>query len=245
MPLIEARNVHKTYSLGRVDVPVLRGASIAVEEGECVAILGASGSGKSTLLHILGGLDRPDARPDTSVRFRGAPIESFSANRSGGGSGGLNGYRNVAVGFVFQFYHLLPELRVTENVTIGAMVRYGIGYPSRSREVRQRAEALLSAFGLGHRLSHRPAELSGGERQRVAIARALINDPAILLADEPTGNLDRKTGSAILDSLVQYRAQSNRTMVIVTHDEEVARRADRIVRLEDGCIAAAPTATTV
>ncbi|MGE3107545.1 MAG: ABC transporter ATP-binding protein [Phycisphaerales bacterium] len=230
MTLIEGHNIHKTYRLGRVDVPVLRGASITVQEGEWVAILGASGSGKSTLLHILGGLDRPDSRTESVVRFRGKAIGGLSGRA-------LNTYRNTSVGFVFQFYHLLPELSVSDNVAVSGMVRYGARYAGKAREVRQRAGELLEAFGLAHRLNHRPAELSGGERQRVAIARALVNDPPLLLADEPTGNLDRKTGSAILDALAAHRNKTKRTMVIVTHDGEVAARADRIVRLEDGRIA--------
>jgi len=163
------------------------------------------------------------------VHFRGQDLRGF-------GQRALNSYRNLDVGFVFQFYHLLPELRVLENVTIGARVRYGVAYALHAREVNERASELLKTFGLGHRLNHRPSELSGGERQRVAIARALLNNPPLLLADEPTGNLDRKTGHAILDSLAEHRASTRRTMVLVTHDLEVAARADRIVRLDDGRI---------
>ncbi len=232
-PILAARSVHKTYRLGRVDVPVLRGATLEVEPGEWVAILGASGSGKSTLLHLLGGLDRPDRKPaggegDNSILFEGRPLNAMSA-------ADLDRYRNTAVGFVFQFYHLLPELSVVENVLVGAMIRHGRwGYLRHGRGVQAEAASLLEAFGLGHRLRHRPAELSGGERQRVAIARALINRPAVLLADEPTGNLDRKTGDAILDSLAAHRQATGRTMVLVTHDPEVAARADRVVHLQDG-----------
>jgi lipoprotein-releasing system ATP-binding protein len=244
-PILTACALHKTYRLGRVDVPVLRGVDLTIAEGEFVAILGASGSGKSTLLHLLGGLDRPD-RPGTterlsanpaeprrsSVLYRGRPLTDLSSRE-------LDHYRRTTVGFVFQFYHLLPELTVLQNVLLAAMVRRGLGYlSSPPSETTDRGRALLDRFGLGHRLRHRPAELSGGERQRVAIARALVNDPPILLADEPTGNLDRKTGSTIMDLLVGER--TGRTLVIVTHDHEVAARADRVVTLVDGRIAAAP-----
>ncbi len=232
MPQLLAQHVHKTYRLGRVDVPVLRGASLSVEEGECVAVLGASGSGKSTLLHLLGGLDRPDrAGPDVGgVSFEGRSLAACSA-------GELDRYRNRTVGFVFQFYHLLPELSVVQNAMIPAMVGVGrFGWTRAAGEVRKHAEGLLDRFGLGHRTRHRPAELSGGERQRVAIARALINRPRLLLADEPTGNLDAVTGASILDALMDLRREHKQTMVLVTHDQRVADRADRIVHLKDGVV---------
>lgn len=232
--VLRAAAVHKTYRLGRVDVPVLKGASIDVREHEWVAVLGASGSGKSTLLHLLGGLDRPDPTNGGSVAFHGRAVQEMS-NRA------LNHYRNASVGFVFQFYHLLPELTVLENTLIPAMVLHKRwGFRRRRAELTKRADELLGAFGLGHRLRHRPAELSGGERQRVAIARAIINDPPMLLADEPTGNLDRKTGEAILDLITQHRHQTGRTIVMVTHDAEVAARADRVVHLADGRVVEAP-----
>jgi ABC-type lipoprotein export system ATPase subunit len=262
MPILRAESVHKTYRLGRVAVPVLRGVNLSVEPGEWVAILGASGSGKSTLLHILGGLDRPDRPRGRAGRCPACryPLGNLQAEtcpecggdvasvRAGGGSvffnetslasmsdRQLDQYRNTAVGFVFQFYHLLPELTVTDNVLLGSMIRHGLrGYAGNRAASRDRARSLLTSFGLGHRLEHRPAQLSGGERQRVAIARALINDPPVLLADEPTGNLDRKTGRSILDALIKHRTESARTLVIVTHDLEVAQRADRIVNIEDG-----------
>jgi lipoprotein-releasing system ATP-binding protein len=264
MPILSAQSVFKTYRLGRVDVPVLRGVNLDIQRAEWVAILGASGSGKSTLLHILGGLDRPDRagrfraqaqcplcgyaaavlRNDTCpackadiagrVQFEGGSLADMSDRE-------LDRYRNTQVGFVFQFYHLLPELTVLDNVLIGSMIRHGLrGYIAARADARDHARRLLHSFGLGHRLDHRPAQLSGGERQRVAIARALINDPPLLLADEPTGNLDRKTGRAILDTMIANRAESGRTMVIVTHDVEVAQRADRIVHLEDGRIVSTP-----
>ncbi len=231
-PILEATSICKTYRLGRVDVPVLRGASIEAGEGECVAVLGASGSGKSTLLHILGGLDRPDRTDGGSVSFRGSALQDMSA-------GELDRYRRTNVGFVFQFYHLLPELNVLQNTLLAPMVRNGrFAYTKRSGELRTRAEGLLSRFGLGERLRHRPVELSGGERQRVAIARALMNEPDVLLADEPTGNLDQTTGASILAAMMELRAETGLTMVVVTHDKATAQRADRVVELRDGVMGA-------
>jgi len=229
MPLLTAQGLHKSYRLGKVNVPVLRGASIAVDRGEWVAVLGASGSGKSTLLHLLGALDRPDNGAGV-VQFGDQVITNLSEKER-------NRYRNRSVGFVFQFYHLLPELNIIENVAITAMVRYGhLGFAQRKSDVYDRARELLSAFGMEHRLRHRPNELSGGERQRVAIARALINDPPLVLADEPTGNLDSKMGSQILDVIEKLHRERTQTMVMVTHDASIASRADRIVRLENGAI---------
>ncbi len=238
-PVLSARQVSKTYRLGRVDVPVLRGVNLDIPAQQCVAILGASGSGKSTLLHLLGGLDRVDrARSGAlqgSILFQGRDLRTMRA-------GELDAYRRRSVGFVFQFYHLLPELNVVENVALAAMVRGGfLGYWRRKAELRARAEQLLGQMGLSHRLKHRPVELSGGERQRVAIARALMNDPVVLLADEPTGNLDHASGQKILDLLFALRRESNLTVVLVTHDQAVARRADRVVQLIDGQVAAPPT----
>ncbi len=231
-PLLRVDNLRKTYYLGRVDVPVLRGVSLRVDRGEFVAVLGASGSGKSTLLHLLGGLDRPDKGSESAIEYQGRALGAMSAWE-------LDRYRAEEVGFVFQFYHLLPELTVLENVLLGPMVRYGrLRYMARAKSARAEAEELLNTVGLGHRLRHRPAELSGGERQRVAIARALINQPTLLLADEPTGNLDHVTGGKILDMLMEVRRRRNQTMVVVTHDEETARRADRVIRLMDGVVVA-------
>lgn len=233
MSLIHVENLHKTYRLGRVDVPVLRGISLDVRPGEWLAVLGASGSGKSTLLHLLGGLDRPDRGNGKrgSIVFDGRALHDLSSQE-------LDRFRVTRVGFVFQFYHLLPELTVLENVAIAAMVRMGrFGY--RRSEAEGRAKKLLDAFGLSHRLKHRSAELSGGERQRVAIARALMNSPDVLLADEPTGNLDRSTGEKILDAVASLRSETGQTIVMVTHDTQIADRADRTIRLEDGLVAAA------
>jgi len=225
--LLSACDVVRTYRMGRVEVPVLKSASIDVKPGEWVAILGSSGSGKSTLLHLLGGLDRADSG---TVTFRGEHVGAYSQSR-------LDRYRNEHIGFVFQFYHLLPELNVLENTLLPATI--GIGrfeWMRRQGEIRDRARMLLERFGLSHRFRHRPAELSGGERQRVAIARALMHNPDVLLADEPTGNLDAKTGDTILDMIAeQHRA--GLTVVMVTHDQWIAARADRTVHLVDGRVA--------
>lgn len=228
--ILRVLNVRKTYKLGRVKVPVLHGVDLTVQHKEWITILGASGSGKSTLMHLIGGLDRPDrsTQHPPSITYGDRVITDL-------GSKALNQYRSTEVGFVFQFYHLLPELDIMQNVCIGAMIRYGrFGYRSHKRAVETRAKELLERFGLSDRMKHRPAELSGGERQRVAIARALINEPAVLLADEPTGNLDLKTGESILDVLTELRESSGLTMVMVTHDERIAARADRVIRLVDG-----------
>jgi lipoprotein-releasing system ATP-binding protein len=226
VPLLRAVNLYKTYRLGRVDVPVLRGASLEVRQGEWVAVHGASGSGKSTLLHLMGDLDQPDPGVG-EVRFDGRAIKSMSR-------GERNRYRNRSIGFVFQFYHLLPELNVLENTFLPALVGLTrFGYYAHRANIRTRAADLLAAFGLDHRLAHRPRELSGGERQRVAIARALVNRPQVLLADEPTGNLDEKTGAEILDLLAEQH-RNGLTIVMVTHDRAIADRADRVVELHDG-----------
>jgi len=224
--LLRAVELYKTYRLGRVDVPVLRGATLEVKAGEWVAVHGASGSGKSTLLHLMGDLDKPD----------GGVGEVYYAGRavSGMSRGERNRYRNRSIGFVFQFYHLLPELNVLENTFLPALVGLTrLGYYARRRELRGTAGELLGSFGLEHRLKHRPRELSGGERQRVAIARALMNRPRVLLADEPTGNLDEKTGGEILD-LLAAQHEGGLTIVMVTHDRAIAERADRVVELHDG-----------
>jgi lipoprotein-releasing system ATP-binding protein len=229
-PLLEAHGVKKTYRLGQTSVPVLHDASLSVNEGEWVAIVGSSGSGKSTLLHLLGGLDRAD-KDSGPISFAGEDLRRFSPARE-------NLYRNRDVGFVFQFYHLLPELTVLENAMLPSLVGLSrlAWLTGRRAELRERASELLDTCGLGHRLKHRPAELSGGERQRVAIARALINRPKVLLADEPTGNLDVRTGGGILDLLAERQAEGL-TMLMVTHDQSVAARAHRQVRIVDGRVA--------
>ena len=217
--LLSGFNLRKTYQLGRTSVPVLHGASIEIKRGEWVSILGSSGSGKSTLLHLLGGLDQPDD-DRSKVLFKEEPVWSRTNSE-------INRYRNQDVGFVFQFYHLLPELNVLENVILPSIIS--------GNKQSERATSLLKQFGLGHRLEHRPRELSGGERQRVAIARALINDPSILLADEPTGNLDEETGTEILDVLKQLH-DDGLTIAMVTHDEQIASLGDRTVHLKMGVI---------
>ena len=224
IPILEGRHLKKTYQLGRASVPVLLDASLEIQQGEWMTILGSSGSGKSTVLHLLGGLDRPDAGGG-EVFFQGDSVWARSNHQ-------INQYRNHEIGFVFQFYHLLPELSVLENTILPAMIGRVSGSTADSR---QRGIALLEQFGLGHRLAHRPRELSGGERQRVAIARALINKPSILLADEPTGNLDEETGSEILDVIAQLHGDGL-TVVLVTHNLEIASRGGCIVHLRHGQI---------
>jgi ABC-type lipoprotein export system ATPase subunit len=234
LPLLACENLHKTYTLGRVIVPVLRGVSMSVDRGEFLGILGSSGSGKSTLLHLLGGLDRPDTKPKASLIYRGMAQEG--EDLAGMSSSRLDAYRSRDVGIVFQFYHLLPELTVLENVLIAAMISRGVRYSAESAASVERAETLLEAVGLSHRRRHRPVELSGGERQRVALARALINQPKLLLADEPTGNLDQTTGAQILDLLASLRQQLGLTLIVVTHDAQTARRADRTLTMRLGVV---------
>ena len=223
-PILQASDLHKRYRMGSADLHVLRGVDVELSRGEMLAILGRSGSGKSTLLHLLGGLDRPD---QGAVDFNGQNLFRLTGGK-------LDRYRNRHVGFVFQFYHLLPELSALENVTIGAMLGQSVfGWPGVKKAVNDRAKTLLERVGLAERMKHRPAKLSGGERQRVAIARALINEPDVLLADEPTGNLDADTGGSILE-LFHELHDEGQTMVLVTHDEKVAAAADRVVTLERG-----------
>lgn len=214
--------------MGATRVEVLKGVDLAAREGEFVAVVGASGSGKSTLLHILGGLDKPDKG---EVRFGSRDLNRIGARE-------LNRYRNSTVGFVFQFYHLLDELSVLENVFLPAMVsRSMVGWLMTRRSAKRQAGELLKQLGLGDRARHKPYQLSGGERQRVAIGRALMNQPRLLLADEPTGNLDSATGNGILEAFERLN-KAGQTIVMVTHDERIARRAQRIITLEDGRIRA-------
>jgi len=219
--LICARDLRKTYQMGRRTVEVLRGISLEVARGEFLALCGASGAGKSTLLHLIGGLDAPDAG---EIIVAGQTLTRMS-------SGQLARFRTERIGIIFQSYHLLPEYDALENVAIpGRIARRD------PAAVRADASRLLERVGLGHRLDHRPRELSGGEQQRVAIARALINDPSLIIADEPTGNLDSRTGGEILDLLCEIRAERQTTLVIATHDEKVAHRAPRVLHLTDGKI---------
>ncbi len=224
--ILKAERIYKSYRMGTAEIRVLKGADLAVKEGEFLAIVGASGSGKSTLLHILGALDKPDKG---IVRFEGRNLSEAS-------EGQLNHFRNKMVGFVFQFYHLLDELNVLENVLLPAMAGTGVvGWLSRRRLAKSRAKKLLSEVGLGERANHKPYQLSGGERQRTAIARALMNEPKILLVDEPTGNLDSESGNGILRVFEKLNSNGE-TIVMVTHDEGIAQRAGRIIALADGKI---------
>ena len=224
--ILKAEGVYKSYRMGAAKVRVLKGVDLAVKKGEFLAIVGASGSGKSTLLHILGALDRPDKGV---VRFEGR-------NLSRAGEGELNRFRNKMVGFVFQFYHLLDELNVLENVFLPAMAGTGVvGWLGRRRSAKSRARELLKQLGLSERAKHKPYQLSGGERQRVAIGRALMNEPRLLLVDEPTGNLDSETGNGIL-KVFEKLNRAGETIVMVTHDEGIAQRAGRIIALADGKI---------
>jgi ABC-type lipoprotein export system ATPase subunit len=222
--IVKARQLHKSYKMGKSTLEVLRGVDLSVQAGEFVGIVGASGSGKSTLLHILGALDRPTSG---TVDCDGILLNTLWGRK-------LDRFRNKTVGFVFQFYHLLNELNVVENVLVPAMASGGtLQWLAVRKPTLQRAEHLLEQFGLKERLRHKPYELSGGERQRVALARALINQPKILLADEPTGNLDSQTGSGILEVLKTLN-QDGQTIVMVTHDDRIAAYAQRVIRLCDG-----------
>jgi lipoprotein-releasing system ATP-binding protein len=226
--VLSARGVAKTYRKGSVAVPVLRGADIEVCEGEMLAIVGQSGSGKSTLLHVLGTLDRPDAG---EIVYHGQRIDTLSRKRR-------DAFRCTELGMIFQSYHLLPEFSALENVLAPALIRHGMfSYLGKRRQLRERAAALLERVGLGHRLTHKPRELSGGEMQRTAIARALMNEPRLLLADEPTGNLDRNSGEGVLEILRGLNQTDGLTVVMVTHDRSIAALADRTVTLVEGRVA--------
>jgi putative ABC transport system ATP-binding protein len=223
MALLEVRDITKIYRLGRVDVPALRGVDLDVRQGEYMAIMGPSGSGKSTLMHILGCLDSPTSG---SYHLDGDDVSTLHGRE-------LARVRNRKVGFVFQTFNLMPRLTVEENVALP--LQYRGGYTRRER--RRRARAVLERLGMGQRIGHRPEELSGGERQRVAIARALVGKPAILLVDEPTGNLDSKAGAEVLKTFREVH-DTGHTIILVTHDPNVAREAERIVHLADGRVAA-------
>jgi len=226
-PFFEARGLRKTYLNGADRIEILRGVGLSVFPGEMLSIVGPSGSGKSTLLHLLGALDRPDSG---EVRLDGRDLFKLSENARAR-------VRNESIGFVFQFYHLLPELTTLENVLAPLMIGKSVlGYLRQRRTYCAVATRVLEMVGLGHRLRHRPRELSGGEMQRAAIARALVTGPEVLLADEPTGNLDRGTGQEILEILCSLNEHQNLTIVMVTHDLGIAQRAHRVVRLVDGRI---------
>lgn len=217
--MITIENLSKSFPTERGIIHVLQGVNLSIAAGERIAIAGASGAGKTTLMHLIGGLDRPSSG---SVKFEGRDIFRY-------GVAELDAFRNQAIGFVFQFHQLLPEFTALENVMMPARIgRVPLA------EARRRAEALLQAVGLAHRYDHKPGQLSGGEQQRVAIARALVMGPRLLLADEPTGNLDSGTSEEIVALLDRLHIEHNLTMVLVTHSQRIAERMDRVIHMEDG-----------
>lgn len=219
--VISCRDLSKTFIIGKEDVPVLRSVSLDVRRGERIAIVGASGSGKSTLLHLLGGLDNTSGG---SVQILGQEVHQMNEAQRGE-------LRNHALGFVYQFHHLLPEFTALENVAMPLLIR-----SMKSADAKPRAAAMLEQVGLAHRIQHLPSELSGGERQRVAVARALVTEPVCVLADEPTGNLDRGSAQALFDLMQQLNAKFNTSFIVVTHDMELAKRMQRCLRLVDGVL---------
>ena len=220
--VLQANDIYKTYHLGGRELQVLRGVNLELRRGEFVALQGASGSGKSTLLQLLGGLDRPTSG---TIRFKGEPLRLQTSQQAAI-------FRGQNVGFVFQSYHLLPDLNALENVMLPAQVQRTAASVSRNRGMD-----LLVSVGLADRMEHRPPELSGGEQQRVAIARAMMNEPEIILADEPTGNLDSNTEAEIIDLLNKLHQERNLTLLVATHDEIVAAATQRVERLVDGRLA--------
>ena len=225
--LLRAEGIEKTYRMGRKEIRVLRGIDLTIMQGEIVSLVGTSGAGKSTILHILGLLDTPSKG---TIYYRGKSASTLTAQKQAR-------LRHDEVGFVFQFYHLIPELNALQNVCLAEMMlRSFVSYMGARREIRARAEEILAQIGLQDRMKHRPSQLSGGERQRVAIARALISSPSVILADEPTGNLDSETAEGILELIWEINEKQGIAFLFVTHNEQVAGRTDRIMRLEDGKI---------
>ncbi|SOD39973.1 lipoprotein-releasing ABC transporter ATP-binding protein LolD [Nitrosovibrio sp. Nv4] len=219
--IISCQNLRKSYYQGKLEVPVLMGIDLNVEAGETVAVVGSSGSGKSTLLHLLGGLDAPTAG---QIRIMGQDIATIHEEER-------CQLRNKSLGFIYQFHHLLPEFSALENVAMPLLVRR----MSNTKAYASAAE-VLKQVGLGHRLTHTPGELSGGERQRAAVARALVTRPACVLADEPTGNLDRRTAGDVFNLMLELNRSMDASLIIVTHDPDLARKAGRILHLEDGLL---------
>lgn len=218
--VLEAKNISKSFTDGKTTVEVIKNLSLQVKAGEFISIVGSSGSGKSTLLHVLGGLDGPT---EGEVFLNGKRFDTLGEAE--------RGYlRNQHLGFVYQFHHLLPEFTALENVAMPLMLRAGTSY----KQSKEQAQYLLNRVGLSHRMTHKPGELSGGERQRVALARALVAKPELMLADEPTGNLDRKTALKIFELLSELRSEFNMAMLIVTHDEQLAQAGDSILHMQDG-----------
>jgi lipoprotein-releasing system ATP-binding protein len=225
--MLETRQVCKQYQSGTTTLEVLRGVDFTLEKGGFLAVVGQSGSGKSTLLHIMGLLDAPDSG---EVWIDGQRIDNLPVREK-------DRLRNSSIGMVFQAYHLLPELTALENVLAPLLIRYGIfDWFTQRRAAQEKAKALLDRFGLSDRLHHQPRQLSGGEMQRVAIARALITDPQVLLADEPTGNLDEESGAGIIEALAELNRDKGLSIVLVTHDADIASQARGIVRLAAGTV---------
>ena len=226
-PVLAARGIYKSYHKDRIEVPVLRGLDVEVAAGVVTALVGRSGSGKSTLMHLLATLDSPD---QGEIYFRGEQIDNASRARR-------DSYRNHDIGIIFQFYHLLPELSAIENVLAPTMIgRSAWNYLRNRKDLHRRAEAMLDRVGLLHRATHKPSEMSGGEMQRAAIARALMSDPSMLLADEPTGNLDTDTGREILKLLRELNHDDGLTILMITHDDAIAAGADVCHRMTDGIL---------
>ncbi|MDP2652959.1 MAG: ABC transporter ATP-binding protein [Candidatus Omnitrophota bacterium] len=221
--MLEARNIQKVYRQNGSELRVLKGIDLKIEKGGVHAVVGPSGAGKSTLLHILGGLDKPT---QGEVLLDDRNIYKLN-------DGERAKIRNLKIGFIFQFYHLLPEFTALENVILPALVKADL---RNSDELKGKGERLLERVGLQARMSHKPNQLSGGEQQRVAIARALVNEPAIIFCDEPTGNLDSETGEAIIDLLMELNARNQQTLLIVTHDEGIARRSHKTIHMKDGML---------